>query len=280
MSVFFLHLLYLFFRFLVVFCRNTRNCTVIVGFRKCIRKSIFLIRILRNAQFFEVFIEDTLKGKVAHGIGKSVNKFLLVSGLCHQSCAFCDLVDTFLEFYRLSHMIGTHHIENTCTRLYHVRAASACVCDRIMDPCLVTHMLSQKLHANIHKFYCIKGASSHLRGSCRVRGDSCKLVLCLDTGVGGTGCNFIDVFRMPGKGCVEFFPDSVTRHECLCSTALFSRTAIEDHGSGNVIFLKICFHSKCCRKSSCAKDVVSTSMTITASVDLFSLGYSCFLRKP
>ena len=185
MSVFFLHLLYLFFRFLVVFCRNTRNCTVIVGFRKCIRKSIFLIRILRNAQFFEVFIEDTLKGKVAHGIGKSVNKFLLVSGLCHQSCAFCDLVDTFLEFYRLSHMIGTHHIENACTRLYHVRAASACVCDRIMDPCLVTHMLSQKLHANIHKFYCIKGASSHLRGSCRVRGDSCKLVLCLDTGVGG-----------------------------------------------------------------------------------------------
>ena len=177
-------------------------------------------------------------------------------------------------------MIGTYHIEDACTRLYHVRAASACVCDRIMDPCLVAHMLSQKLHANIHKFYCIKGASSHLRGSCRVRGDSCKLVLCLDTGVGGTGCNFIDVFRMPGKGCVEFFPDSVTRHECLCSTALFSRAAIEDHGSGNVIFLKICFHSKCCRKSSCTKDVMSASMAVTADVDLFSLSCTCFLRKP
>ena len=45
-------------------------------------------------------------------------------------------------------------------------------------------MLPQKLDSDIHQFYRIQGAASHLRSSGRMGGGSGEFILDLDAGVG------------------------------------------------------------------------------------------------
>ena len=163
MSVFLLHLLHLFFCILIIFCCNSRYTAGIISLSECIRISIFFFCIFRNTKFFKILVENSLQCKVAYGICKTVYEFLFISSLCHQSSTLCDLIHTLLKLHCLCHMVGTDHIKNACTRLYHVRAASAGICDRIMDTCFITHVLTKELHSDIHKLNCIKSTASLLR---------------------------------------------------------------------------------------------------------------------
>ena len=176
-------------------------------------------------------------------------------------------------------MIGSYHIKNTRARLYNIRTAAACICDRIVDSRLVAHMLSQKLYSNVHKLHCVQCTASHLRCTCRMRSSSGKLVLYLDTGIRRSCCHLIDILRMPGKCHIQLLPYTISCHKCFCGTTLFSRTAIEEHRTGNIVFLKIGFDSKGSGKGSCTKKVVSTSMTISTCTAFFSLGQTGLLGK-
>ena len=217
----------LLFCLFIVSCCHTRNPVVSkIGFRESICKFILLFRIGRHAKLLVIFIQNPLQRKVADRIGKSVDKLLLKGCLRHQRRALSNLIDPLLKLYRLCYMVRAHHIKHTGFRLHHIRAASAGIRDRVMDPRLVTHMLPQILHARVHQFHCIQCAASLLRRTGCMGSDSVELVLGLNAGIGRTGRNLIDILRMPGQCRIQIFPDTIPRHKCLGCTALFPRTAI------------------------------------------------------
>ena len=151
-------------------------------------------------------------------------------------------------------MIGAHHIKDTGFRLHYIRAAAAGIRNGIMDARLITHMLPQILDAGIHQFHRIQRAASHLGCTCRMRSNAVELVLGLDAGIGGT-CRRIQIS-----------PDTISCHKGLGRTALFSRTAIQDHRASCLILFQISLHSKCRSHGTGPQDIMTT--TVSASTFL------------
>ena len=163
---------------------------------------------------------------IADRIRTPVNKLSLESCLRHQCRAFRYLIHPRLQFHRLRHMVGAHHIKHAGLRLYHIGAAAAGIRNRVMYPRLIAHVLPQKLHADIHQLHCIQRAPALFRRPRRMGSKARKLILHLNTGIGGTGAYLIHILRMPGERRVQFFKDAVPRHKGFCRPAFLSRTAI------------------------------------------------------
>ena len=140
-------------------------------------------------------------------------------------------------------------------------------------------MLPQILHACVHQFYRIQGATSLLRRACCMGCNAVELILGLNAGIGGTGGYLIDVLRVPGQRRVQTLPDAVPRHKSLGSAALFARTAVQDYGAFHLILFQISLHADGCCHSTGTQDVVAASVTAAAFLQRFLFGASSRLRQ-
>ena len=67
-------------------------------------------------------------------------------------------------------------------------------------------------------------------------GNTGKLILCLDTGVAGTGSDLIHIPRMPGEGRVALREHAVSCHKCFRSGAFLTRTAVKNYLTASLTF--------------------------------------------
>ena len=143
-------------------------------------------------------------------------------------------------------------------------------------------MLPQELDSNVHQLHSVQGGTALLRGSRRVGGNAGEFILCLDTGIAGTGGHLVFCSRMPGEGRVAFLKYAVPGHEGLGGSSLFAGTAIEDHLSASLsLFLQIVLDGKGSRHGSGSQKIVAAAMAVAVGYQFFTtllpghLGKSC-----
>ena len=103
-------------------------------------------------------------------------------------------------------------------------------------------------------------------------GNSGELILALDTGVAGSGCDLVHISRMPGESRITLSEHAVSRHECLCRSAFFARAAVEyDLAASLAFFFQILFNCKCCRHGTRSKKVVAASVAVSVCDQFFPL---------
>ena len=143
MSVFLLHLLHLFFCILIIFSANSRYTVGIISLQPVHPHMHFFFCIFRTPSSFKILVENSLQCKVAYGICKTVYEFLFISSLCHPGDTLCDLIPRFLKLPASATWLDGPYKE----RLHEAvprSAASAGICDRIMDTCFITRMCSRR----------------------------------------------------------------------------------------------------------------------------------------
>ena len=89
-----------------------------------------------------ILIHNFLQSCVVNQVRTCLNKFHLHLGSCHKGSALCDIIDTRKDFFYLLVLRSTDQIENFCVRLNNVRREAACICDRVVNSCLLDDMLS------------------------------------------------------------------------------------------------------------------------------------------
>ena len=113
-------------------------------------------------------------------------------------------------------------------------------------------MLTQVLHARVHEFHRIQRGTAILRIAGCMRGAAMEGIHDLNRRVVRTGLDLIDILRMPAERSIEGAPHVVARHEGLRRTALFTRTAEEDHRALVTTRLEVVFHCKRRGQCTCA----------------------------
>ena len=150
----------------IVFRRHARKpFTARIRLRQRVRILQFFFCILRHAKCTEIVIQHTLQRMVRYGISQAVDKLAFKRRVSHQCCSLGDPVNPRLKLHCLRDVIRPYHVQNTGTRLNNIRTASARVCNCIMNPRTVTHVLPQKLNADIHQFHRIQCAPSLFRST-------------------------------------------------------------------------------------------------------------------
>ena len=133
--------------------------------------------------------------------------------------------------------------------LHDVRRDSAGIRDCIVHAALGLHVLTQVLHAGVHELHRIQRRTAILRIAGRMCGASMEGIHDLNRRVVRTGLYLIDILRMPAESCIEGTPHVVARHKGLRRTALFTRTAEEDHRALVAARLEVVLHRK--RRGQC-----------------------------
>ena len=90
----------------------------------------------------------------------AVNENTLEAGTGHECCTFGNIIHTGLQLYRIRYFVCTHHVQNGSAGLHYVGGYAASIRNRIVDPAVIRHVLTQKLYAYVHQLHCIQGAAA------------------------------------------------------------------------------------------------------------------------
>ena len=208
----------------------------------------FLRGVLRNADLGKVIVQQLLYRKVWQELRRAIDENSLEACLGHECCALGDLVYTLLKLNGLSHLVGSHHVQHIGLGLHHIRRHAAGVCYCIVDAAVTRHVLTQKLHADIHKLHCVKCTAAKLGAVCGVSRNALEFIQHLYAGVVCAGVYLVLGRRMPRKRSIELRPQPVTSHVRLTASALLARAAKEHDRAAVAAFLQILLDGECSRK--------------------------------
>ena len=265
------------FAFVASIAREVVICHFIRG-DNCFCIFFFLFSVGWNTYFVKVFPEQGFQNLVWNGVGTSINKAFLYAGFCHQGSTFCDFVYPFFQCQCVFCKLGANHVQYLSVWLNYVWRVAACISDSVVDSCTVWHVFTQELYTNIHQFHSVQRGTSQFRCTGCMGSYAGKFIFYLNAGVAGSRSNLINTAWMPGQSGIQFFPDTVTCHKCFGCAAFFTRTTIEDNGSGMAVF-QIFFDSESSCHSASAQHIVTAAMTTTVWNQFLAFGSSADLRK-
>ena len=211
-----------------------------------------LLGIARKLHLREIIVEYLLQCEVRHQIRRAIDEGTLKACLGHQGCTLRDLIHTLPKLDTIPYADGTYHVEHRRMILDDIRRDSAGIRDGIVHAALGLHMLTQVLHAGVHELHRIQRRTAILRIAGGMCGASMEGIHDLNRRVVRTGLYLIDILRMPAERSIEGTPHVVARHEGLRRTALFTRTAEEDHRALVPTRLEVVLHRKRRGQCTCA----------------------------
>ena len=143
-----------------------------------------------------------------------------------------------------------------------------------MDTRRVWHMFAHVIHPDIHQFTCIKCASAKLWSSSSMCSFTMKGKINPGISKRMAMLNSIKCRRMPRDSSVNIIKETVTCHISFGSAPFLSWAAIISHPSNNPVFGKPIFYSGCRQKRRCTEQIVTTTVTISASLNWSWFSYT------
>ena len=257
----------------------SRRVNIPAGVFDCLCEGELLFSIFRERYLLHALKEQVLKDGVGEGAAGSFVKQDLHFCFRHHGGALCNFVYSFIQGADFLRVCGADEVQDFRVILHDVRRGAAGVQDGVMDPVRRFHVLSQIVHADVHQFHGVKGASAEVGRRRGMAGRTVKAVADLAVGHEGTGQDCVPAAGVPGECCGELIKDTFSGHVSLSGTAFFSRTAEKHDGPRFPAFFQIVSQKERRPCGGASKEIVAAAVSIPCPGAGPRFRNACFLGK-